>query len=350
MKKMKKLSYAAIFAGAVSLLFSCERDVIEPFEEAGNSMIVVNEGPFQSGSGSLTVVDRNTLETTSEVFHSANGRPLGNIVQSAAVHNEKVYVCVNNSNRLEVASAESFTSISSVEMDLPRYFVAHSVSKGYVSSWNDEVYVIDLNGNVVIDTIDCPTGPDLMAIAEDKLFVLNSGGFGADNRISVIDTGTDEMAGTITVGDNPSGVVVDKDGKLWVLCSGKGWNGFPMPDDTPGSLHLINPVTLEVEKTISFDDPAVHPTRMKINPDLDMLYILFPDGVHTMGINASTVQGTPLFNGIFYGLDVDHSSGNIYMTDPVDYTQNGWVKIYQPDGRISDSVRVGVIPSSVIFP
>ena len=332
------------------LFLSCERNTIEPENEYENKAVVVNEGPFPNGSGSLTVFDRNTHESGQEVFLSANGRPLGNVVQSATIHLDVLYVAVNNSNKLEIAHIDSFVSIASLDVSLPRYFLGVSEEKGYVSSWNDEVYVVDLVENRIGDTISCPTGPDRMVLAGGKVFVLNSGGFQNDNRVTVIDPQTDQLVAVVTVGDNPSGAVVDRDDKLWVLCAGKGWNGFPSADDTPGSLYRIDPLQNEIERSIIFTDPSVHPSRLAISEERNRLYVLSPEGVAVMGIDDAELSSPDLIPGNFYGMDVDPSNGMIYLTDPVDYVQNGWVYAYLPDGSLADSLRAGIIPSSIAFP
>lgn len=39
-------------------------------------------------------------------------------------------------------------------------------------------------------------------------------------RLPVINPSTDEVVTNITVGANPTGIVTDADGKIWVLCNG----------------------------------------------------------------------------------------------------------------------------------
>ncbi len=56
---------------------------------------------------------------------------------------------------------------------------------------------------------------------------------------------SDEPVALIQVGARPSGIQKDANGDIWVLCSGKGFNFFPAPGDTPGKLVCIDPVSLK---------------------------------------------------------------------------------------------------------
>jgi len=50
-----------------------------------------------------------------------------------------------------------------------------------------------------------------------------------------------------------------------------------------------------------------------------------------------------------YGLGVDPTTGNIYVSDAIDYVQKGKVYRYHPDGSLIDSFTAGVIPGGFYF-
>ncbi len=89
-----------------------------------NSVFIVNEGPFQTGSGSISAFNRESLEVTNNLFETANGRPLGNIVQSMSVYKDRGFIVVNNANKIEVVNLKDFKSDTTIEnLALPRYFI-----------------------------------------------------------------------------------------------------------------------------------------------------------------------------------------------------------------------------------
>ena len=55
------------------------------------------------------------------------------------------------------------------------------------------------------------------------------------------------------------------------------------------------------------------------------------------------------FNGGFYGLDIDPSSSELYISDAVDFVQRGMVYRFAPDGVPSGYHPGGDIPGSLLF-
>ena len=94
-----------------------------------------------------------------------------------------------------------------------------------------------------------------MAVANGKLFVANSGGWGTDKTVTVIDTKTLKVENTITVGDNPYDMDVDAQGNIIVLCKGlteydAEWNPTVVSNT---SIYTINASSLEATVTKQFD-------------------------------------------------------------------------------------------------
>jgi hypothetical protein len=49
---------------------------------------------------------------------------------------------------------------------------------------------------------------------------------------------------------------------------------------------------------------------------------------------------------IYYGLTIDPVSGDVYIADAIDYTQQGMVYRYSKDRELLDSFYVGIIPGA----
>ncbi len=354
MRKMKLLICSALIV--LTFLISCTKENNDnqvPELKYSKGVFITNEGPFQTGTGTISFFNRDTKVVEQKIFQKVNGYPLGNIVQSMEIFNGKAYIVVNNANKVEVVNAGTFESICTINnLTLPRYFLSINPDKAYISCWDNNVAVIDLNKNKVIKEVPTKTGPDKMLKVDDKVFVLNAGGFSIDSTITVIDCNSDTVITTIQVEKKPTGIQLDKKGKVWVICSGRGWNGYPQSNDTKGHLICINPYDFSIEKDIPFFSKTEHPEELIINKLKNKLYYNDIDGVYEFDITSNELNKTPLIkrNKMFYGLGFDNIDNYIYASDAMDYVQNGWVFIYNPDnGEIVDSIKVGIIPGEFCF-
>ncbi len=322
---------------------------------AQNSLVyIANEGNFGTGNGSLSVYDKGSNTVANDVFSSANGGALlGDVVQSVAYFDGKGYVCVNGSAKVEVINANA-TYVASIPVGSPRYLKQVNTNKAYVTDWGDNtVKVIDLSANAVTATIACGVGPEGLAVSNGFAYVCNIGGWGLDSTVTIINTATDAVEATLTVGDKPNSAVVDANGNVWVLTGGyteydASWN---IINETPGVLAMINTTTNAIDASYTF---AVgdHPEDLIINGLGDKLYFSngsFSKAVYEFGINDTQLPSAPFINRSFYGLGYDGISNEIYGSDAVDFTQQGWVFRYATTGAVVDSFQVGIIPGDFAF-
>jgi YVTN family beta-propeller protein len=351
---MKALLSLFTFLTILIILSSCKKnDNTSLSGNWDNSVFIVNEGPFPNGSGTISAYNRESHIVTNNLFETANGRPLGSIVQSMTIYKDKAYIVVNNANKIEVVNLGDFKSDTTIEnIPLPRYFVGFNDKKGYISCWDSTVKVISLIDFSLITSIRTGNGPDKMLLHGKLLFVINTGGYETDSTISIIDTDTDQQIDLVKVGDRPSGIQQDANGNIWVLCSGKGYPGYPAPGDTGGRLVCVDPVSFEIIKVISFPDPEMKPENLVIDKNGTRLFYQYPDGIFAFSINDTTLNTLPIIthNNKFYGIGYDKVTKMIMCADPLDYSQNGWVFSYNDqDGTQGDSFMVGVIPSGFCF-
>jgi len=336
------------------LCISCNKNNNDnPAGAWSESVFIINEGIYPTGTGTISAFNRETLEVSSDLFGNANGRPLGNIAQSLTVHGEKAFIVVNNANKIEVTNLEDFISVATIEdLPLPRYFVGKDDQKGYVSCWDSTVKVIRLADYSIIKSIKVGTGPDEMILAGDYLFVINSGGYGIDSTVSVINTVTDTPYESIMVGHRPAGIQPGENGILWILCAGKGWNGFPDPGDTPARIIGLNPSTMTITDEIIFPGTDEHPDNLIVNNEGDVLYFHLDKNIYAFPVSAVEVNLQPFITGSesFYGLGYDKVTDMIYATAPLDYAQNGWIyRFRSQDGTEVDAFMVGIIPNGFWF-
>src|SRR6478752_3181460 len=102
MKPLHLLVFASVLFAACDDKPIPEDDIILPPPIKG-SVMIVNEGNFNSGNAGLTYLDLANDKLYEDLFQSANGRKLGDVFQSVNMLNGKAYLVVNNSQKIEVA-------------------------------------------------------------------------------------------------------------------------------------------------------------------------------------------------------------------------------------------------------
>ncbi|MBC5992884.1 DUF5074 domain-containing protein [Pontibacter cellulosilyticus] len=323
---------------------------------AEEGVFVVNEGNYGTPTGSVSYYSKTAKQVQNGIFSKENdSRPLGDVVQSMTIQNDRAYIVANNSNKIEVVNTYTFKSEGVIEgLLLPRYFVALNNTKGYVTEWVSfgqagRVSVIDLASRTVTKTISVGVMPEKLLLVNGKLYVTNGGG----NSVSVINTNTDVVEQSITVSDSPNGLVLDKNNNVWVLSGGKvAYNSDWTVDytkTTAGALNMINPSTQAVQTTFTFPGNQSQPGNLAISSGKDKLYFNYAGKTYAHNIGASSLSNSVLINRSFYGLGVDPETGLIYGGDANGFAGDGTVYIYNPDGTSAGSFTAGIAPNGFVF-
>jgi YVTN family beta-propeller protein len=354
----KSYSIFMLWAMVAFMGSACDTDNDNTSGLYQNGVFIVNEGPFNSGTGTISFLDRHSKTVTNSIFSKINDRPLGNIVQSLNFHNDKGYVVINNANKVEVVEKGTFKSIATIEgLPFPRHFLGIDQGKAYISCWggsHGEVKVVDLSSHSVVKTIAVHTGPDAMAKIGNKVFVVNGGGFGSDNKISVIDVTTDQVIETIVVDDNPNSIRADAQGKLWILCGGKKtydaitWDIIVEQSSKPAILQL-DPTNYSILKRLEFGNIFESPSSLAINSDGTTLFYLLGFGVAQLNTTDNQLPAQPIIEASFYGLGYDPATEYLYAADAGDYSSAGKVIRFMSTGVPVDTFSVGVIPNGFYF-
>jgi YVTN family beta-propeller protein len=346
---------------ALILLGACKSDNNE-FEISGEyakGVFIVNEGPFQNGTGTLSFYDRQKKTVTHDIFATANTRPLGNIVQSMEVFTNQAYMVVNNAGKVEIADAGTLKSTGVITgLKMPRYFLGISSEKALVSEWGDNgvngaVKIVNLNTKQVTATIPTGKGAERMVKIDNTVWVANSGGFSTDNTVSIIDLATEKETAKITVADNPSGIVHDLNGRVWVLCKGRkvynaDWSINAAASTAP-ALVRINSATRAVDFRLDFPSKTASAGNLTCNGNRTTLYFSYGGKVYAMANTATALPANALINRSFYGLGYDPTENLIYGADAGNFSAQGKVIRYNTSGVAVDSVQAGIVPNGFCF-
>ena len=357
MNKLKTLTLTALI---LFILGSCEKDEMETPETgyaASGGVVVVNEGGFQNNNGSISFISASG-EVTNNIFAAANGTDLGDVVISYSKAADKGIITVNNSQKVEIVEAETFNSLKTITQDLtyPRHVLAINSSKAYVTngSVNGTIVVINLEDYSVTKTIPVGQGPEVMVRSGNNVYVANSGGFGVDNTLSVINSSDDVETAKIVVGDVPVDLVQDASGNIWVLCKGALSYSIEPPYTatriSEAKLAKVNANSNSVEAEIVLVETSSTESveRLAISKDGLTLYYLKSGEVYELATSATNPNASAFIEGNFYGLDVHPSTGKIWTTTN-GFTENQEVKVYDSNGTLINSYDVGIGSSACAF-
>lgn len=343
-------------------LSSCIKEPIEPDNPdvtidttyTSLGLYVLNEGLFNMNNSTLTWYGYNINEPNTDFFALKNGRSLGDTGNDMAIYGSKMYIVVSVSSQLEVVdpyTGENIAQIPFFDGDSPRQprYIAFHQSKAFVCSYDGTVAVIDTASLQIEKHINVGRNPDGIAVANDKLYVSNSGGLDCpdyDNTVSVIDLNTLTEIKQIEVQINPSIIVPDKYGDLYVVSRGNY-------GDIKMCLQIIDSNTDELKYTF----PDMEVLNLTINGDTAYAYYydyLSGSGSQIMMIDVATEtvlgynfikDGTIIETA--YGITVDKVSGDIFISDAKEFTNTGEVLCFDRFGTLKFSFTAGLNPGHV---
>ena len=348
-----------VFLAFSVALSSCSDDntgpIVPPSSQDG--YFIVNEGGFGNANASLSYYDRANDSVINNVFETVNGRPLGDQAQSMTVFDERGFIIVQNSAKIEVINRDDFTSIATITEGIisPRYLIGVDDTKAYVTDWGADgisgtVKVIDLATYEVTKTIPVGQGPNGLVLLNNQVYVANNGSVGYDSTVMVLDAQTDVVTDTIVVGDNPKSVAIDANNNVWITGSGRlaYVDGAPdLTQSTPGFVARLEADTVAFK--VEVDQATYSEFKLAMDDSGEQLYFLYGEGVYRLGINDTNLPDTPFVTGNFYGLAIDPVNGEILTGDPLNYTSEGTFFRYSPAGQLIKSYTVGIAPNGFAF-
>ena len=332
-------------------LIGCVRDpgpleAMTPLPSA-KGVYVLNEGNFGRGNSTLSYYDLQTGTVYEDVFFAVNGKMLGDVGNAIFLRQDRCYIVVNNSNKIEVIDPVTNTNTGTITIGAgqsPRQMAFLNDTTALVTNLYDgSVLVVHLQSLTTGIRIPVGPNPDGITIVDGKAVVANSG-LGAGRSISVIDVQTLAVMRTMDIGDNPVAVAATPEGMVYVLCAGFYGSGSIPDDSTPAQVIVIDPRTTAIVDSI--DIPG-HAYTIAVS-GTGLAYVPSSDSVMVIDTRAHRVTGT-FARGAFYAVGVEESSGDIYLSDAKNFAQPGEVLVYASDGQLRTRFTAGVIPGSFAF-
>lgn len=344
----------ALLAGALAMVLmlgACKRDPspVEPVVPvpSAKGVYIIHEGLFNQSNASLWYYDLESFAIVQDIFYAANGRSLGDVANQMVIHNNRGYIVVNNSHKIEVIDVNTNKSEGTIDAGAgksPREMMVVNDTLGLVTNlYDNSVSAVNLKEMKVFKRILTSANPDGIALSGERAFVACSG-FGGGTMVSVVSATELRETSMLTVWPNPSQVAVDENGMVYVLSIGQ-YNDYGNPlDDVWGAVTVIDPSVPAVVDTIHFSS---HIFKIALARG-GVGYVSGEDTVWQIDTRERRVV-KPFVTGACYGLAVDAALGDVYITDPKNYITPGQVKIYSSQGELRTQFWVGTLPASFAF-
>ncbi len=331
------------------LLSACEKN--KPDEDIDfqfqQGIWLINEGNFNSGLGSITYIDTGVDTLVENVFERVNGRKLGDVVQSLYFEEERMYIVVNNSQKIEVVDKKDAKSVGTItSLHSPRYIEKWGTESLLVSNFRSPyLQVVNRNTLQVTDSIAIPTAnqatcwTEQLLVIEQELWIANM----KDGQLQIVKEGEKMVSDSVAVAVDPNSMVLDREGYLWVMSGG----GFCPVCETP-ALTKIDPRRKEVLQTWLFEGEGT-PSSLVIDAEGQHLLYLYQGAVYKMNIGDDGLPTSAL--ATFEGRNIYRLSltdGKLWAADAVNYLQQGSVlQLNIETGALEKQYKGGFIPSSV---
>ncbi|GAA4314956.1 YncE family protein [Compostibacter hankyongensis] len=352
---------------ALFLLNACSKDdnpaPRPPEVKPTHGVYVLSEGSFGGNNTVLSYYDfamQKTQPFEADLYRAVNGEGLGDTGNDLLIYGNKMYVVMNVSSYVAVLDAATAKRIDSVSFTgaggkkrEPRYAVG-AAGKVFVSASDGTVTVIDTATLTAEKQIRVGNSPEGMAVSGNSLYVANSGwkealtGKPYDSTVSVIDLSTLSETKRIVTGINPRNIQATASGMLYVSTSGNY-------QDVHGKLYVIDGKTQTLDRTLDRESPLIaisgrtaylyNTNDFSGKATLAVMDTETGDILREQFITDGTKVQSP------YGVCIDDSNGDVYITDARDYTASGEVFCFDKEGKkkFSFSVRPGVSPNHVAF-
>ena len=343
---------------ALCCLASCVKDkppaIVNTVPGATGNIYIVCEGSYMAGNATLYAYNPTQDSVFGDIYMAVNKQQLGDVFQSMQHIGDKLFLCINNSNKVVVLNASNWTLAATLSIPQPRYILPISATKAYVSAlYRNKVYIINPQAMQVTDSITMPgLSPEGMCLYNDNVFT-GSWDTSSGKQIFEININTNQVVNAVTVaGYAPQELLLDKDQMLWVLAGNE--------PQRAGTLTRLDPSTGTILQSYYFP-AAVYPLKPVFNNTKDTLYLIEANyyggtgynGIYRMSIYDTALPSVPFVQAVqnqyFYALGIDPLTGYVYIGDPKGFDQKGSVYVYNPQGMLLKSFNVGLGPGHFYF-
>ena len=196
------------------------------FLYSSEQVFVACEGNYYQSNGSLWTISDDEV-------YGYEGNPLGQVVQSVLVHEDKLYVVVNVPGSIQVFDIheDGLTLVDYVDTQYsgPREMLIVDDYMYFTNWYTADVKKLNLSTLEIENEIAMPGLPEDIVLHDNKIYVsiIMNSDWSDGNLIASIDTQSDSIVDTYEVGSGPGDILVFED-ELYVSRTfyDENWNAF----------------------------------------------------------------------------------------------------------------------------
>lgn len=346
--KIRKL-LAGFFAASLLLSTACKDDDI--FEDNAlkgaydGGILLGVEGGFNKNQAEVSYLSSDLSTLSENIFASNNAsQPLGDVLQTIAFKDDKAYLVVNNSNKVEVVDRYNFKKTATFQAEQARA-IAFAGNYVYVTS-NDffstyEVNIYNASTFAPVKKLSFNRYAEKIVNVGDQIVVQTDGStyemtppyneIPSGHTITTINSSSNTVDKTITLTDN--GIISD-------MISANGFAYVLSTENADSYIYEVNP------KTGTFTSSKLAGIKAaKLRFADNKLYFADSDGnIYSKG-TASNAAATKLFKytktaGLYlYGLNI--IDDKVYISD-VNFNGPSKILIYSLQGNLIKTLSAGI--------
>ncbi|MGX9986562.1 YncE family protein [Soonwooa purpurea] len=329
---------ASMFAASLLFMTACKDDqevIVDNGAYEGGVLVSV-EGGYNKNQAEVSYISSDLSQVAQNIYALNNdNQVLGDVLQTIAVKDDKAFLVVNNSNKVEVVNRYSFKKMTTISTNInnPRYV---AFSKDYIYITNDAylgekyVAVYKLSDFSFVKKINIEDVAERVVVAGDKVYVQNAS-FGYGNKISIIKTSDNAFQTTISV---PNGDI-----KKTI---GYGDNVYSITSDGVDSyIYRINAGATSIAKEIKLKGIADASNLEIAN---DVAYFSSANKVYSLPLNDVIPQylfsASQSNDGTLYGFNV--IDGKIFTANAKDFNSPSEITVYSIIGSEIRKINGGI--------
>lgn len=306
---------------------------------------ILNEGLWNQNNSSLSYFSFKDSSISNQVFENQNHRKLGDTGNDIQAYGNKLYVVVNSSNTLEIIdkiSGKSIQQISFLDGNTERSprKITFSQNKAFISCFDGNVAILDTTSLSIEKWIKVGRNPEGLVVQNNYLWVANSGGLSYpnyDTSVSKISLQNYEEVKKITVQINPSKIISDSQGDIYVLSNGNYGKIKPL-------LQKIN--TNDKVSNLNFSPSSIfkhYDSLLFVEDNWLQVYDMKSEKI----IDAQFLS-TSHFETLTH-ISIHPHTHNIFGLDAKDYTKTGNLYWFNNNKQLIHTYQTRIIPSKLTF-
>ena len=338
-------------------------------------MYVLNEGNMGSNKCTLDYLDLSGKDSTvrylRNIYSERNPselKELGDVGNDIQINGHQLWMVINCSHKVEVATVDSCRKIAKIDIPNCRYVTFGNDGYAYVSSYvgpvgdsgapRGRVYKIDTLTFQKCDSVVVGYQPEEMVIVGERLYVANSGGYRLpdyDRTVSVVNLNTFAEERQVDVAVNLHRCRADRYGQVWVTSRGDYFSHTPklycLQPDAQGEMQRADSVDVAVSDLCIVGDSLyfIGVSWSYVTQSNQKTYGIVnvkPHQIVTTQLTAAPELGSIEMP---YGIIVNPLDRDFYLMDAKNYVSSGQLLHFLPDGTFDYRVWTGDIPAHAAF-